>query len=244
MPKNKFSKKTDLEAIILAGGLGTRLRPIVSDVPKPMASVIDKPFLHHLIQYIIKQGVTHIILSVGYKGDVIVDYFKHNPCGVEVSFAIEKEPLGTGGAIINGIQNCREDNLFVLNGDTFFAMDYLAFSEHHDKSNTSLSMALRYLKQNKRYGRAVLHGGHIVKFESSSENKPGWINAGIYLIRKDLFKGFDLPERFSFEQDFIEANIQKLKPIGYQSDAEFIDIGIPDDYLKASDFIKEVWKLP
>ena len=240
MLKNKFSQKADLEAIILAGGLGTRLRPVVSDVPKPMAPVADKPFLYHLIQYVIKQGVTRVILSIGYKGDVIIDYFNHNPCGIEISFAFETEPLGTGGAIVNGMQKCHGDSILVLNGDTFFAMDYSAFIETYNKFTTPVSMALRYLKQNKRYGQAVLQNGYIVKFESAGDNEPGWINAGIYLIRKNLFDGFDLPEKFSFEQDFIEANIQKLNPVGHQSDAAFIDIGIPDDYQRAADFIKEV----
>ncbi len=231
-----------MEAIILAGGLGTRLRSVVSDVPKPMASVAGRPFLHHLIKYVVKQGVSHIVLSVGYKGDMIVDYFKNNPCGADISFAIEEKPLGTGGAILNSMEKCREDNVFVLNGDTFFAMDYLAFRESHKKSTASFAMALRYLKQNHRYGRAILSNDYIIRFESLSENEPGWINAGIYLINKNLLAEFDLPKKFSFERDFIETNIQQLKPYGFRSDAAFIDIGVPDDYQKASVFIEEIWR--
>ena len=199
-----------MEAIILAGGLGTRLRSMVSDVPKPMAPVAGKPFLYYLVNYIIKQGVTHIVFSVGYKGNIIADYFKENPCGVEVSIAFEEEPLGTGGAIVNGLRECRCDEVLILNGDTFLALDYFAFKDNHKKSGAAMSMALRYLEQNDRYGQAILENDNIIGFDSSGKNREGWVNAGIYLIDRNLMRGFELPEKFSFEQDFIEKNIQKI----------------------------------
>jgi len=229
-----------MEAIILAGGLGERLRSVVSDVPKPMAPVANKPFLHYLVYYIIRQGVSHIVFSVGYKGDMIVDYFEKNPCGVDISFAREAEPLGTGGAIINGLGECREDNIFILNGDTFLALDYQALAENHKKSGASMSMALRYLDHNDRYGRAILKDDHIVGFKSASKNGAGWVNAGIYFIERNLMAGFDLPEKFSFEQDFVEANIRRVNPLGFRSHTAFIDIGVPDDYHRAAAFLEEI----
>jgi len=233
-----------MEAIILAGGLGTRLRAAISDVPKPMAPIEGKPFLQYLVDYIIKQGVSHIVFSVGYKGDMIIDYFKENPCGVEVSFAVEEEALGTGGAIVNGLKKCHSDRILVLNGDTFLALDYQAFTKNHEKSGSSLSMALRYLEENDRYGRAILKDQHIIGFESAnlaeSENGAGWINAGVYLIDKNLLTGFNMPEKFSFEQAFVEAHIEKVNPAGFKSDAAFIDIGVPNDYYRTADFLKKI----
>lgn len=240
MPRSNSSREINLEAIILAGGLGTRLRSVVSDVPKPMAPVAGKPFLDYLIRYLIKQGVSRIILSVGYKGDIIIEYFQSNPCGVELSFAFEKEPLGTGGAIMNGVKMCQGESCLVLNGDTFFTMDYLTFSENHKENRASISMALRHLiGHNSRYGKAILEGERVVRFDSSSESECGWINAGSYLINRELLYCFDLPEKFSFEQDFIEKNIQKLNLFGYKSDATFFDIGVPDDYHEAAIFLKK-----
>ncbi len=232
-----------MEAIILAGGLGERLRSIVSDVPKPMALVADKPFLHHLVHYVIKQGITHIVFSVGYKGNIIIDYFRKNSFGVDISFAIEDEPLGTGGAILNGLRKCQQDRVFVLNGDTFLALDYRIVEENHKKHGASMSMALRYLEQNDRYGRAILKDNHIIGFESSSENEAGWVNAGVYLIERNLMDNFDLPEKFSFEQDFVEAQIQKINPLGFMSDTTFIDMGVPEDYNRTADFLKEIGEL-
>lgn len=232
-----------MEAIILAGGLGQRLRSVVSDVPKPMASVAGKPFLHHLVNYVIKQGITHIIFSVGYKGDIIVDYFRKNSCGIDISVAHENEPLGTGGAILNGLRQSREDRVFVLNGDTFLALDYQAVARNHKKHTASLSMALRYLDHNDRYGRAILKDDHIIGFKSAREAGAGWVNAGVYLMDRNLMNGFDLPEKFSFEQDFIEAHIQKINPLGFRSDTGFIDIGVPEDYHRAADFLAAMGEL-
>lgn len=232
-----------MEAIILAGGLGTRLRSVISDVPKPMAPVAGKPFLEYLVNYLIKHGVTHIIFSVGYKGDIIVNYFKENPCGVEISIAFEEEPLGTGGAIVNGLRKCRGDEVLILNGDTFLALDYVAFKGGYQKSGAPMAMALRYLEQNDRYGRAILEDNNIIGFDSDSENNAGWVNAGTYLIDKNLMMGFDLPEKFSFETDFIEKNIQKICPFGFKSDTNFIDIGVPEDYQRAVSFLKDIGEL-
>ncbi len=233
--KKKFSlKEPNIEAIILAGGFGTRLQSVVKDVPKPMADIRGKPFLEYLLMFLAKSGFSKVILSVGYKKEVIMDYFKDFYLGMEIIYSPEESPLGTGGAIKKALMYAIGENVLVLNGDTFFNLDITSFYATHQQNTSSITMALKPMTQFDRYGSVNTSGKTVVSFEEKGFKEKGLINAGAYIIRKSIQKILtEFNDVFSFEKDFLEKNISTIKPVAYIEDAYFIDIGIPEDYNKA-----------
>lgn len=214
-----------MQAIVLAGGLGTRLRSIVKEAPKPMAPIGDKPFLAFVLEYLKKQGVDEVVLSVSYKYEVIQDYFKNRFCGINIIYNIEKDLLGTGGAIKDALRFI-DDEAYVLNGDTFFDIDLKKLSLEESK----ICIALKQMKNFDRYGSINIDNqGFVVSFEEKVYKKKGFINGGIYHIKKDIFDNFSLQDKFSFEE-FLQENCGRLKVKSKVFDDYFIDIGIPSDY--------------
>lgn len=223
------------EGIILAGGFGTRLQSVVNDVPKSMAEVAGKPFLEHLFSYLAKQDFEHIILSLGYKAEIIIDWIKTNQQPFRISYVIENEPLGTGGAIKYALQKSESDKVFIINGDTFFDVDCSAFQTFHQTVQADMSIALKPMIDFDRYGSVALDSDkRITAFREKQHCESGLINGGIYLINKDIFSRLDLPYKFSFEKDIMEAHVSSLKIYGFEQDNYFIDIGIPNDFDKAN----------
>lgn len=221
-----------MEAIILAGGKGTRLRAVVSDIPKPMASVAGKPFLEYILKRLIKVGFTHAVLSVGYRHEVITKYFGDDFNGLSIDYFKEDKPLLTGGAIKASLSLCRENRVFVLNGDTFFDVDYNKMQTLSEKTNAPLVMAVKKMYDFDRYGSLEIKDDYIASFREKEYSKEGYINGGIYLIKKNALDNVD-KEEFSFEVDFAQKFCGKLKIPVFYSDGYFIDIGIPEDYKKA-----------
>ncbi|HET6244840.1 MAG: NTP transferase domain-containing protein [Bacteroidetes bacterium] len=223
------------EAIILAGGLGTRLQSVVSDVPKPMAPVNGKPFLEYLVRYLLKFGIQKIIFSVGYKSEAIVEYFGTYFENITIVYAKEEEPLGTGGGLKKAIEKCTTENVLILNGDTFLELDLNEFYNFHQLENADISLCLRNMINTSRYGTVKINDQkRVIAFqEKTGENTQGLINGGVYIFRRKKFNAFDLPEKFSLEKDFFEPNLKNLTIIGYTGSGYFIDIGIPEDYQKA-----------
>ena len=226
------------EAIILAGGLGTRLRSVVSDVPKCMALIGDKPFLHFLLEFLKKNGIEHFIFSVGYLHEVIENYLRQNYPELNISISLEKEPLGTGGAIKLAAGNATEKNVMVCNGDTFYQIDINQHSHFHIQHNAACSLSLKPMKDFDRYGVVELNNDHsISSFKEKKFYKSGLINGGIYALNIERFLEEDLPLKFSFEKDYLEKKVRQTekKPeiFGIVQDRYFIDIGIPEDYEKA-----------
>lgn len=217
-----------MQAIILAGGFGTRLQSVVSDVPKPMAPVCNRPFLTYLLDELDLQGFTKVVLAVGYKKEIIMDYFKNKYKSVEIVYSVEEKPLGTGGCVKLAMKYITDPFAFVLNGDTMFKVDYKCMAEQKD-----LSIACKKMYRFDRYGEVQIHQGIITAFQEKKFVEVGYINGGIYYLPRDIFDKYDLPERFSIEKDFFEAYIQKLSIKAYLSDDHFLDIGIPEDYAKA-----------
>ncbi|CAG9469726.1 nucleotidyltransferase family protein [Campylobacter upsaliensis] len=219
-----------MEAIILCGGLGTRLRAVVKDVPKPMASVGGKPFLEFIFEFLKKQGVKSVVLAVSYKYEVIQEYFKDSFLGIKIRYSIEKEPLGTGGAIKEALKLCEEEQIFVLNGDSIFEIDL----KNLRLNGAKICLALKKMFDFERYGAVSIdESGEIVEFKEKSFCKEGLINGGIYLLKKDIFKDFELFGSFSFEE-FLSTNFKALKARAELFEDYFIDIGIPQDYEKFS----------
>lgn len=228
MTKTEFPK----EAIILAGGKGTRLKDVIKDIPKPMAPVNGNPFLYHLMKYLKLQGIEHFILSVGYKYEVIQEYFGDDFEGAKISYAIEKEPLGTGGAIKLASNHIEGSHFWVINGDTFVGLNFEEF--FINTTNKDISLALVEMKNFDRYGKVITNEKRIIDFIEKEYTKQAYINAGIYLISKE-FVEIHTPEKkiFSFEKDVLEDNINIINVGFYKSHSSFIDIGIPEDFFKS-----------
>lgn len=229
------------EAVILAGGLGTRLKDVVNDIPKSMAPINGKPFLEYQINEIAKFGVNHIVLSVGYKSEIIINYFKDIYNNIKISYAIEYEPLGTGGALKNAFKYLKSDKVLVANGDSILKIDLINFFKFHVKCKSDVSFALCNVNDSGRYGTVEFNkNNRLIKFvEKTGQKTKGIINAGMYIIDVDILKSFDFPEKFSLEKDFFEKQIKNIKMFGFVTNNYFIDIGVPEDYNKAiKDFEK------
>lgn len=223
-----------MEAIVLAGGLGTRLRSVVSNLPKPMAPIEDKPFLEYILRYLQKNGITRVVLSVGYKWETIKAYFGDKFENIELVYSIEDEPLGTGGAIKKAIDEIQDDQAYIINGDTFFDVDLNKLTLEENK----LMLSLKQMEDFDRYGCVESNDSNfITSFTEKGYRKIGNINGGIYLASKDIFEKYTIEEKFSFEE-FMQTNFETLNAKVEIFDSYFIDIGIPEDYEKAQSEIK------
>src|SRR3982751_4600276 len=193
------------EAIILAGGLGTRLREAVPDLPKCMAPVAGRPFLSYVIDHLLMQGVQRFIFSLGYKSETIEGYLEDFYPTLDYTAVIEKEPLGTGGAIMLAIQKATTNQVVVANGDTLFRIKLDEIALVHHSNNSSCSLALKPMQNFDRYGVVeTSETGKIVSFKEKKFYAEGLINGGVYLLNKTKFLAHSFPEKFSFEKDYLE----------------------------------------
>ncbi|MFT3994037.1 MAG: nucleotidyltransferase family protein [Dysgonomonas sp.] len=223
------------ECIILAGGLGTRLQSVVKDVPKCMAEVAGNPFLKYLFDYAAKQKIEHIILALGYKSDIIIDWLANQSLPFDISYVIEKEPLGTGGAIQYAFSKIKSEKAYIINGDTYFDVDLEKFSNSHISKKADISLALKPMTDFDRYGSVLLDTqDRIIRFNEKKYCQQGLINGGTYLVNKNIFAKLNLPQKYSFEKDILESKINDISIYGYEQDSYFIDIGIPSDFEKAN----------
>lgn len=224
------------EAIILAGGRGSRLKSLTDSSPKPMLFVKDKPFLTYLLDQLIDAGVTRTVLSVGYLANQISDYFKSDYRGMKLDYCFEKHPRGTGGAIHKSLELVHDPHPLVLNGDTFFKIPLNELIQFHRVSGNDLSIALCSLPDCQRYGRVILNtNGFIERFEEKGKSGPGLMNGGIYVLnRKKISSVLPDLKTYSFESDFIMNSLDRIKVGGISFNHYFIDIGIPEDLAKAN----------
>ncbi|MFV0471061.1 MAG: nucleotidyltransferase family protein [Paludibacteraceae bacterium] len=229
------------EAIILAGGFGTRLKYIVSDVPKPMAPVNGVPFLSHLFQKLRQAGVKRIILSTGYLHEKIESFYGNKFEDLSLIYSQETTPLGTGGAILLALGKAIADDVLVLNGDTMFDIDFDQFGKSHSDKKSILTVALREVEDAARYGSVVIDGrGKIVSFKEKSQAAGrGLINGGIYLLNKKWFEKLNLPKKFSFEKEVLEIKYADNDFYTQSFNSYFIDIGVPEDYARAQKELKQ-----
>ena len=219
-----------MEAIILAGGKGTRLTEVVSDVAKPMAPVNGKPFLFYLFHWLKTYPVEKVILSTGYLSESITDYFGVSFCGIPIEYAIEEKPLGTGGAIKFALPKTKGGDILVINGDTYFPININSFYSFHIDNNYQFSIALKQMQNFSRYGSVVYQDNSILKFNEKKFCKEGLINGGIYMINKRYINSKQVPEAFSLEKQIMEKEAGSGILKGKIFDDVFIDIGIPEDY--------------
>ena len=224
-----------MEAVVLAGGYGTRLQKLVSNVPKSMAIINNRPFLEYLFDYLINQGVTKVVLAVGYMHERISDHFHDRYKSLSIFYSVENEPLGTGGGIRLALWKIEGARALVMNGDSLFKLDYQALMDFHVKKKADATLALRRLDDTGRYGRVSMNRTRRIKgFEEKGlSTGPGFINGGVYIIEKMFLMEPGFRGRFSLERDCFEQFYPGLKLFGFPAAGYFLDIGIPDDYLKA-----------
>jgi D-glycero-alpha-D-manno-heptose 1-phosphate guanylyltransferase len=228
------------EAIVLAGGLGTRLRETLPDLPKAMAPIAGRPFLAYLLDFLHASGVRRVVLAVGYRHQPIRSFFGASYCGLELVYSIEEEPLGTGGALQQALATIDGEFTFVLNGDTFFRIDYRSFGDIlKGRRAPQLAVALRQVEDASRYGAVIVEDGRIQGFSARGIAGPGLVNAGSYLVHRDILKRYPMPAKFSWEADFLEARVNELRPAAFQCEAPFIDIGIPEALAQAQNLVPE-----
>ena len=219
-----------MEAIILAGGMGTRLKPCIENLPKPLAPIGGKPFLRYLLDYLYVNGVHRAIISTGYKAEIVEEYIGKSHRGMTVDYCREDSPLGTGGAIKKALSMCRDNCVAVINGDTYFDVDLSLMKEFHDKSGCRISLAAKWIENAENSGLLYHENGLLCGFHEKGVSSSGLINGGIYFIEKNSLDCIS-EEKFSFEKDILETDIFSVAV--YESDSYFIDIGIPENYKKA-----------
>ncbi len=223
------------EAIILAGGLGTRLRSVVADIPKCMAPIAGKPFIHFIIEFLKENGVEHFIFSVGYLHEVIEKYLQENYAELNYTLSVEREPLGTGGAIQLACSKALERNVLILNGDTLYKIDVATLSNFHQEKGSDCTLSLKPMQNFDRYGVVEINeNGYVQSFKEKQFYSSGLINGGVYALQIEPFLENSFPEKFSFEKDYLEQIVHdNSKIFGMIQDEYFIDIGIPEDYERA-----------
>lgn len=227
-----------MEAIVLAGGFGTRLSTVVQDVPKPMAPVAGRPFLEYILDDLIDNGITRIILAVHYKKESIIEHFRNCYRNTEVLYSVEDTPLFTGGAVKKALALCRDGYAFVINGDTYFDVPLAEMAASAEKSGRTVTIAVKEMTHFSRYGRvAVDKTGAVIAFHEKQPCEVGLINGGIYYLDRDILTSY--PEKFSLEVDCF-PNLLRSGGIGaFESKGYFIDIGVPEDFYTAQDYFRE-----
>ena len=222
------------EAVILAGGFGTRLSHVLGNVPKPMAPVYGKPFLTYLLDRLVDAGFRHVVLATGHMHRVIEDYFGSSYRSLRITSSCESTPLLTGGAVLKAAQFISSSDFLVLNGDTLFDIDFQAFADFHLLRQAPLSVALRNVPDTARYGSVTLNGDMITAFrEKADSTGEGLINGGIYAVNKAWLLGLRMPAAFSFEKELMQPLAPQNIFRGLPCNRYFIDIGVPDDYFRA-----------
>lgn len=221
-----------MEAIVLAGGFGTRLKQVVPDLPKPMAPVAGHPFLEILLTSLARKGFRRVVLSLGYMADKVANHFGGQFAGMELVYEIEQTPLGTGGAVRQALTRCKADHVFVLNGDTFLDVEAAEVEAHWQTHHAPIIVA-REVPDTARYGRLEAADGRILGFAEKGAAGQGLINAGCYVFPVGILDGFVPGQPFSLETDFLARAVSARRFDLFVTNGHFIDIGIPEDYARA-----------
>jgi D-glycero-alpha-D-manno-heptose 1-phosphate guanylyltransferase len=228
------------EAIVLAGGMGTRLRAVVPDLPKPMAPVAGRPFLDILLAFLQAQGIERVILSTGYKAECIRAHFGAARGRLQIDYCHEDQPLGTGGAIQQALRLCRAGPALVVNGDTYLDIDLEPLCDLWARHPPPIIPG-RAGADTARFGRVELHEGRVTAFGAAAQPGNGYINAGCYVLPQDLLQDWPGPASFSFERDYLQTRVGEREFRGHPTQAHFIDIGVPEDYARAQTELAGLW---
>lgn len=234
----------DIDVVILCGGLGTRLRPAVSDRPKALAKIDDKTFLDVLIDDLLKHGFKNIILCVGYLKEQIIEHFNHEK-DYNILFSEEGTPLGTGGALKNAKSLIKSKTFIVMNGDSICDVNFKNLFDIHIDKKAILSMVLTRSQDGEDYGNVVLDDTqNIISFKEKVDEKGEClINAGVYMMQKEIFSYMPKEHSFSLEYDLFPRLIIN-NCYGHIIENELLDIGTPERYRKAIDFTRKISQRP
>jgi D-glycero-alpha-D-manno-heptose 1-phosphate guanylyltransferase len=227
-----------MEAIILAGGFGTRLRQVVVDVPKPMAPVCGRPFLEILLRSLVLKGFSRVVLSLGYMAEKITSHFGDKFSDLDLVYVVEDAPLGTGGATRLAAAACTQDHVFVFNGDTYLDLE-ADLLELQWQARRNPIVVGRQVPDTSRYGRLVVDDYRITNFSEKGIAGPGLINAGCYVLPKDALTKFPLNQSFSIETDYLVPAIEQTCVEVFITGGLFIDIGVPEDYSLAQTLLAD-----
>lgn len=228
-----------MEAVVLAGGLGTRLRDLALNVPKPMAPVAGRPFLEILLATLARKQCGRVVLSLGYKAEIVVDHFGDSFAGMKLAYEIEQTPLGTGGALRRALVQCQSDHVFVLNGDTYLDLEVSEIEAQWRQNQLPIIVA-REVLDTARYGSLDTVGSRVVGFVEKGVAGRGLINAGAYVFPKGIASAFPSDDAFSLERDFLAKAVQRSPFELFASRGQFIDIGVPVDYARAQVELAEI----
>ena len=228
-----------LTPVILAGGLGTRLRSVVGDCPKILALVNNRPFLSYLLDQLLCNDFSHVILCTGHGAGQVSAAFGNVYKGLTIEYSLEAKPLGTGGALRNAIPRIKTNNILVMNGDSYINVDLKTYIEWHFQNQIDVSLLLTQVSNTSYYGSVYVDKNGLVKqfVEKNEATTLGWINAGVYILNKSLISQIPAGESFSLEHDFFPKLVGKGLH-GFQCNDSFIDIGTPESYDKADQFFK------
>jgi NDP-sugar pyrophosphorylase family protein len=237
---------TDITAAILAGGLGTRLRPALVDRPKVLAPVAGRPFLTYLLDMLRAASVRRVVLLTGYKGEQVETALGRYYQGVTLVYSAEPSPLGTGGALRAALPHLDTSRVVLLNGDSYYAMDLGAFADFHRRKGADVSVALTHVDDAARYGRVETAAqGRVTAFvEKQTASGPGWINAGVYLLKRRLIEEIPTGRPVSLEREVLPAWIERKTVYGLRRVRPFLDVGTPESFLSAAAFMQKVLKAP
>jgi D-glycero-alpha-D-manno-heptose 1-phosphate guanylyltransferase len=222
------------EAVVLAGGLGTRLRAVVSDVPKPLAPIAGRPFLHWLLDGLARQGIARVVLATGYMAGTVQEVIGTDHAGMTIDHAEETVPLGTGGAVWAALGHCRGERVFVLNGDTWIGAPLGPIAGQAPAAD--LVVAVRPVLDRSRYGTVLAEGERVMGMAEKGPAGPGLVNAGLYLMRRDLPGRRPKAGAFSLETEVL-GRPAKLDIRAHRTEAPFLDIGTPEDFARAQALI-------
>lgn len=228
-----------MEAIVLAGGFGTRLRQVVADVPKPMAPIAGRPFLEILLGSLAQKGFSRVVLSLGFMAEKISDHFGARFAGMDIAYVVEDAPLGTGGAIRLALDACTQDHVFVFNGDTYLDLEVQSLEQRWQAKRHQVVVG-RHVPDTSRYGRLVVDGVRITCFAEKGISGPGLINAGCYVLAADALARFPLNQPFSIETDYLVPEVTSATVDVFVTEGMFIDIGIPEDYARAQTLLVDL----
>ena len=216
-----------MEAIVLAGGFGTRLKDCLENIPKPLAPIGGTPFICRILDYLYANGVHRVIISTGYLAEKIENAIGNKYRGMTVGFSREDTPLGTGGGIKKALEKCTENEVIVVNGDSFFDVDIFGMKKFHEESGCPLTLAAKYIENAYRSGLLEFKNGKLCGFLENGVAPSGYINGGVYIIKRTLLESVT-EEKFSFENRILASGEYNIGV--YESNGYFIDIGIPESY--------------
>ena len=222
-----------MKAIVLCGGLGTRLGDMTRETPKPLIHVAGRPFLAHVLDQLAIAPIDEIILAVSFQWQKVRAEIGDSWCGVKVSYSVEQEPLGTGGAIKQAMRQSGVTEALVANGDTFLKLNAGELLQFAQEQGADIAIALKVTEDSARFGKVNIDAlGRVLAFEEKGQSTKGLINSGVYFVRESAFASIE-KEAFSFEKDVLTLHCSELAIYGMPTDAYFIDMGVPEDLARA-----------